>query len=202
MSKKRSILLAVLLVMVMVIATAIPVAADTTATVTVTAVPAFVSITTNATGGGAWTINGIVGINGTGTGVLLPNTTYYANYQDNSTWPSSTVATNECYIGLGNTSTVNINIAANMADFTGGAAPMTNGAGTAGANAFAAWISEEGSAWPGDKVVLTTSTGSTFWTSGSAGDDIGLVVEFATQTGDWTDATSQSSTIVLTATAS
>jgi hypothetical protein len=196
MSKKRSILLAVLLVMVMVIATAIPVAAATTATVTVTAVPAYISISTNS----SWTINGIVGAGGAGSGKILTSTTYYSNYQGDTTAPSSTVAANECYVGLTNASNININVKADMANFTGGDA-MTNGTGTAGANAFAAWVSEEGSAWSG-KVQMDTTGSGTFWTSPSAGDDIGLVFQVNTQTGDWASATSQSSTITLTATAS
>ena len=196
MGKRRSMLLAVLLVMVMVIATAIPVAAATTATVTVTAVPAYISIATNS----SWTINGIDGAGGAGSGLILTSTTYYANYQGNTTAPSATVAANECYVGVTNDSTIDINVAADMANFTGGDA-MTNGSGTAGANAFAAWVQVEGGSW-GSKVQMDATGSGTFWTTSTPGDDKGIVFQVDTQTGDWASAASQSSTITLTATAS
>jgi hypothetical protein len=193
MSKKRSILLAVLLVMVMVIATAIPVAAATTATVTVTAVPAYVTISTDNT---TWAIDGL-----TGDSRILTDTAYYSNPLGDTTSPSATVLDTECYNTITNGSNININVAASMIDFSGGDTMTNSGTTSNGATTFAAYVCESGAAYSSKVNMLTSGTGA-FWTSSSAGDDIKVVFEVETRSDPWDSASTMTSTITLTATAS
>jgi hypothetical protein len=190
---KRLVIAILLAVALLVIPVSVALAA-TTADVTVYATPSYVSISIAPT---SWTINDVAG----GGGLLDINTTYYSNDLGDTTAFSDPVTDAECHHALTNDSTVNINLKADMTDFTGGTDPMTNGNGTAGANAFAAWVCESGANWSA-KVIMDTSGSTVFWTSSSAGDDIEVAFAVQTQTGDWTGGGQQTSTITLTATSS
>ena len=192
---KRLFISSILALALMVVPVAGALAAPT-ATVNVTAVPSFISISISPTD---WTMNGI-----NGSGVLDIDTTYYSKASGSETLTFSDPVTDaECYHAVTNTSGIDVNLKADMANFANGIAPMTNGGGTAGANAFAAWVCEGGSAadWSTDKVVMETTGSGTFWASSTPGADIEVAFGVQTQTSAWTDATSQASTITLTATA-
>jgi len=193
---KRLLISSILALALMVVPVAGALAAPT-ATVTVTAVPSFISISISPT---TWTMNNV---DGDGTGVLDINTTYYSNTVLDTTAFSDPVTDAECWHAVTNTSGINITLKADMANFANGTVPMTNGSGTAGANAFAAWVCEgDGVAdWPTDMVIMKTTLSDVFWSSSTPGDDIEVAFAVQTQTVAWTDATSQSSTITLTATA-
>jgi len=192
---KRLFISSILALALMVVPVAGALAAPTT-TVNVTAVPSFISISIDNSD---WTINGI-----NGSGVLDKDTTYYSKASGSETATFSDPVTDaECWNAITNTSGIDIDLKADMADFGGGTVPMTNGHGTAGANAFAAWVCEGGSVadWSTDKVVMDTTGSGTFWTSSTPGADIKVAFGVQTQTGDWTDAASQTTQITLTATA-
>lgn len=143
----KRLLISVILAIALAIVPASGVLAGTTATVTVTAVPSYIDISIDNT---EWLLNGI-----SGSGVLDIGTTYYSKASGSETEMFSDPVTDaECWHTVTNSSTVSITLKADMADFTGGATPMTNGDGTAGASAFAAWVSESGSSWSSDKVVM------------------------------------------------
>jgi len=190
---KRLLISSILALALLMVPVAGVLAAEDTATVNVTAVPSFVSISISNTD---WTINEI-----SGSGVLTKDTTYYSKASGDETLTFSDPVTDaECWHTVTNDSSVNITLKADMSNFSSGTDPMTNGNGTAGANAFAAWVSESGSDWSTDKVVMNTTGSITFWTSSSAGDDIKIGFGVQTQTGDWTGGGAQTSTIILTAT--
>lgn len=166
--------------------------AGTTANVDVTAVPSLVDVSiSNA----SWTINGI-----NGNGAIEANQTYYSQKtQGETTVFGDPVLTANCWNVVTNNSTVNITLKADMADFAGGTVPMTNGDGTQGANAFAAWVCAAGSNWSTQKQIMKTTNSTVFWTSSSAGDDIEIGFGVQTQSGAWSDYTTQTTTILLTA---
>lgn len=191
----KRLVISFIVAMALVIIPVSGVLALTTAEVTVTAVPSYVGITIDNT---AWTLNGI-----SGSGLLAINTTYYSKASGAETTTFSDPVTDaECWHTVTNDSSVNITLKADMSNFTGGTDPMTNGNGTAGANAFAAWVCESGVNWSTEKVVMNTTGSGTFWTSTTAGDDIKVGFGVQTQTGDWTGGGSQTSTITLTGAAS
>ena len=163
-----------------------------TATVNVTAVPSFISISIDNPD---WTINGI-----NGGGVLDIDTVYYSQKTlAETTIFGEPVSAANCQNTVTNTSGIDITLKADMANFGGGTVPMTNGSGTAGANAFAAWVCESGVNWSTEMVVMETTGSGIFWTSSTPGDNIEVAFGVQTQTGAWTDGDSQSSTITLTA---
>ena len=123
----KKTLLAMLLALALVVVPVGSALADTSQDVTVTATPSYISI---ANAPGTWTINGL-----DGSGVIEPNTTYYANPDgtDDVTPPSATVFAIECNFQITNTSSVATDITVTWGDFTGGGADMTNSnAGTNG----------------------------------------------------------------------
>jgi hypothetical protein len=189
---KRLVISVIVAVVLLMIPVSVALAAEDTAQVTVTAVPSYVSISINP---GSWTINGI-----SGSGVLEIDTIYYSKDSGSETTAfGDPVVAGNCEHAITNDSTVNITLKADMSNFTGGDA-MTNGGGSNGASAFAAWVCESGANWSSDQVVMNTSGSSVFWTSSSAGDDISVAFAVETQTGAWSSGDSMSSTITLTAT--
>ena len=129
-----------------------------TATVTVTAVPSYIDISIDNS---SWTLNGI-----NGSGVLAINTTYYSKASGDETVTFSDPVTDaECWNTVTNSSSINVTLKADMSNFANGSAPMTNGAGTAGANAFAAWVCASGDDWSTDKKIMKTTGSDIFWTS-------------------------------------
>ena len=190
----KKLVISVVLAVALVIVPASGVLAVDTAEVTVTAVPSYIDISISNT---AWTLNGI-----SGSGALAINTTYYSQKtQSETTVFGDPVLIANCQNLVTNSSGINITLKADMSNFANGTVPMTNGNGTAGANAFAAWVCAAGSNWSAAEV-MQTSGSTIFWTSSSAGDDIDVAFGVQTQTGAWTDATSQESTITLTGVAS
>ncbi|MBA7625534.1 hypothetical protein ES703_32965 [subsurface metagenome] len=190
----KRLVISVIVAMALVIIPVSGVLAATTAEVTVTAVPSYVGITIDNT---AWTLNGI-----SGSGLLAKDTTYYsqATLSETTAFGDPVLAAN-CWHTVTNDSSVNITLKGDMSVFSGGTDPMTNGNGTAGANAFAAWVCEaDGVAdWSTDKVVMDTTGSGTFWTSASPGDDIKVAFGVQTQTNAWDQADDQTTTILLTA---
>lgn len=167
--------------------------AATTQDVTVTAQPAFVSIANTPT---TWTINGIGG----GSARIAPSTTYYSNPSGNTTAPSATVVDGECLFAVTNTSSVATNIVVNFPNHSGGDA-STNGNGTAGANAFAAFGYVSGQLLS-SKVTLQAAGSANLISSLAATTDFKWGIQYNSQTGAWTSGTSMTSTVTMTATAS
>lgn len=191
---KRKILVGILIaLMITTILPALPIHAATYVDITVTATPAYVTITTSNT---TWTINDIVN-----AGVIDPDTIYYSNPVGDTTSPSATVAANEGYFGIENDSSVNINIVADMEDFSGGDANMANSeTGSNGATDYGAYSYYEGMTYSGKVVVKTNATGSdTLWTSSSPGDDIDIGIEIETQSNAWAGSSSSTSTLKVSA---
>lgn len=130
----KRLLISVILVIALLVLPVSGVLAATSAEVTVTATPSYIAITNLPID---WTINGI-----TGNGLISENTTYYANTTNktsDTTAPSGTVVDDDCRFEVTNSSSVNITLTVNFANFTGGDA-MTNGnTGSANATAFGAY---------------------------------------------------------------
>ena len=190
-------LISVLMALVLVIAPAIGANAASTATVTVTAVPSFLDISVAPT---TWTINGI-----DGNGTIATNTVYYANPAGSSgdvTAPNATIVDGDCQFTATNSSTVPVNIAINMSDFSGGNAMTNNGTGysTNGATTYGASVYVSGLAWPGGAVTAAASSSSNSITSLAASGTKKFGVAIKTRTDAWTAGTSLTSTITLTAT--
>lgn len=164
--------------------------ADTSAEVTVTAVPTYVSITNSPN---AWTINGL-----TGDGKIDKATTYYSNPGGDEVAPSATVVDGECRFTVNSTSSVNINLTINFANFTGGDA-MTNGnSGAGGVGTFGAKSYFSGTAWEGDAVIAQNSGSDVAYANMSAGEIMwGLMV--AVQTDDFTSGESMEAAVNISA---
>ena len=164
-------------------------------TVEVTATPSFVGISNSPD---TWTLNGISGDN-----IISANTTYYANPQGDTTAPSTTVATNECYFTITNTSSDNINVTIDINDFAGGSDPMTNSdTGSAGPTSFGAYTWYEGMTYANKVIAKTTTTGSDIlYSSLDANNDLKWGMEITTQQNAWTGGTSSTATITITVTA-
>ena len=200
MNHRKRALLSMLLVLLVMVVSAIPVAAATSATVTVTVVPSYVSISINST---SWAVNRLLG----GTNSTATSTTYYSNplWGGNTTAPSNPVTAAEAaYSLITNTSTVPIDLVANMGDFSSAGNPMENsnsGVSSPGAGTFGASIAVEGVNWSSATTMQATGS-SAFKTSLAATTDIALVFGLAMQTGEWPDGDTQTSTITITATAS
>ena len=164
-------------------------------TVEVTATPSFVGISNSPD---TWTLNGISGDN-----IISANTTYYANPQGDTTAPSTTVATNECYFTITNTSSDNINVTIDINDFAGGSDPMTNSNdGSNGPTSFGAYTWYEGMTYANKVIAKTTTTGSDIlYSSLDANNDLKWGMEITTQQNAWTGGTSSTATITITVTA-
>jgi len=188
---KRSIISIVLAVALL----AIPVSgafAATSQNVAVTATPSFVSIANTPAD---WTINGI-----TGSGVIVESTTYYSNPIGDTVAPSATVVDGECRFAVTNTSTVATNIVVNFPNHTGGDA-STNGSGTAGASAFAAFGYVSGELLSNKVTLLATGSGNLI-SAQAATTNFKWGMQYDSQTGTWTSGTGMTSTVVMTAAAS
>lgn len=194
--KKRG-WLPILVAVVLAIAIALPVMAASSQDVTVTADPAFISVS-NAPG--TWTLNGL-----TGDSEIRPNTLYYSNPGGDTTPPSNPVIDGECRFTFTNdaASTVNVDIAVTMGNFSGGDANMTNGDdGTNGATQYGAFSWVSGDAYPALKQIIKTS--------GSTEVQTGIVptgtqkwgAEVETQTNDWAGADASTATMTISATES
>ena len=191
---KRKILVGILVaVIINVMAPCLVANAATYADVTVTATPAYLAISTTNT---TWTVNGI-----TGSGVIEPDTVYYSNPQGDTVSPSATVDTDEGYFHISNDSTVNINLIADMEDFSGGDANMANSElGTNDTTSYGAYSYYEGMTYSSKVIVKTNATGSaTLWTSSSPGDDIDIGIEIETQSNAWAGGSSSTSTLKISA---
>lgn len=193
---KRRIIVGILTALLLSILIAPHAQAATYQDVTVTATPSYIAI---SNGQATWTLNGI-----TGSGVIEPDTIYYANPLGDTTPPSATVGATEGYFPITNTSTVNITLVVDMENFTGGDANMTNSElGTNGATTYGAYSWYEGQTYSSKVIVKTNATGSdTLWTSSTPGDDIDLGAEVETQTNAWAGGSSSTATMKITAAAS
>ena len=192
---KRLIISFVLAVALLVVPIAGALAADDT--VTVTATPSFLGITNSP---GAWTLNNATG---SGTGVIEPATTYYANPLGEESAPSATVLAGECLFTITNTSSVDTYVVINIENFTGGSDEMTNSnAGTNGTGIFGAYSWYEGMTYPDDRVVAqTNAAGSDNLTDNlTANTDLNWGMEVLTQTNAWTGGTSSTAIITITVT--
>jgi hypothetical protein len=190
----KKTLIAILLALALAVIPATGVLAATSDTVTVTAVPSYISI--EEIGHTTWTINGI-----SGNGVINTSTTYYANPGGDTTAPSATVAAGECYFEIDNTSTVAIDITVDFDNFSGGTSPMTNSnTGSAGATSFGAYSWYEGLTYT-SKVIAKDSGSDVLKDEHPADTDLKWGVEISTQTDAWSEGTTQTSTITISAVA-
>lgn len=194
----RKIIVAVVLALVLVASAAIPAFAATTQDVTVTATPAIVSISNSPTD---WTMNDS-GATTPGDDAIRKATTYYSNDNDNTAAPSATVLDGECRFTVTNDGTVAIDIAISMSDFTGGTDAMLNSDGGtpgAGEGVFGTEAYVSGELLSAAQAITVVGTADVITSLAAAGTkDWGL--EIATQTDDFTDPTSTTSTVTLTAT--
>jgi len=192
MRKKLLRILPVVIALVAIFAFSVPAMAATTATVTVTAQPAFIAISIVQN---TWTINGIVN-----DGYIEPDTVYYSNPQGDTTALTATVAANEGYFDVTNTSSVDIDLTVDMGNFTGGTDNMTNSdLGSNDTTKYGAYSYYEGCTYADDKVIVQTTASDVLWTSSSPGDDIDLGVVLETQSNAWTAGDSSTATITITA---
>jgi hypothetical protein len=189
-------ILGILLVIVSVLSFSIPVSAATTAPVTVTQQFAFIGISNSAS---AYTLNS----DNSGTGLVAPSTTYWSNPLGSTTSPTATVVDGECEWTLTNSSNIDIDLTANMADFSGSGVNSTNSnAGTAGATSFGASTYISG-ALLSAKVVLKTSGSDPMLASvAPATTSIKWGIEFLTQTNAAGNGNASTSVLLITATAS
>jgi hypothetical protein len=208
--KKLLRLLVPLLVLAALIIPAIPASAATYDTITVTATPAFMSISLENLGTGAddaWLVNGFA--SSPGDGYVDTSTTYFANPLGDKKSPADEtasegadkVANGECGFGVTDTSTVVIQLKAKMSDFSDGDA-MTNGAGTPGENAYAAWVWKSGDTYSTGKKIIPTTDSDAFFTGTIAGDGdilIGFTLSTKTDEDGWTSGTTETATLTITA---
>ena len=169
--------------------------AATTATVTVTQQVAYIAISNSAA---TYTLNSDA--SSAHINYVQPNTTYYSNpggVAGSGTAPSTTVVDGECEWTLTNSSTVAVDLTANMANFAGGSDNSTNGNGTAGATAYAAWTYWSGVALA-SKVVCNSSGSSTAYSNLAASGTKKWGLMFGTQTNAWTGSSSATSALTVT----
>lgn len=194
----RKILVSAVLALVLMVSAAVPAFAATTQDVTVTATPAIVSISNTPTD---WTMNDSTAIT-PGDDAIRKATTYYSNDADNTVAPASTVIDANCRFTVTNDGTVAVNIAISMSHFSGGTDAMLNSdGGTAGAGAgvFGAEAYVSGELLSAAPAITVAGTANVITNLAAAGaKKWGL--EIATQTDDFTDSTSTTSTVTLTAT--
>jgi hypothetical protein len=186
---------------------AIPVSsvlADTSADVTVTAAPGYLSISNTPD---TWTINALGG--GAESGLIKPDTTYYANPitdGDDTIPPSATVVDTECNFTVTNDGNIDVDLAVTWGDFTGGGAAMANinqDAGdnnvTNGATDYLAYCWYEGMTYA-NKVLVKAAGSDLMYTDGLAGSaELDWGVEILTRTDAWSSDVSSTSTLTITA---
>jgi len=162
--------------------------------VNITAAPSYISFSSAPT---TWTLNGI-----TGSGTIIPNTTYYSNPLGDTTAPAgATVADAECQFTWTNDSSVNITITVNCGAFTGGSCDMTNGnSGSPGATTYGAYAWYSGMTYA-NKVQIDSSGSGTLYTTVAAGADKKWGAELTTRTNAWAGGTSSTATMVISAVA-
>lgn len=187
----RKIIVATVLALVLVVSVAVPVFAATAADVDVTATPAFVSITNLPT---TWTINGVA----SGDSLIRPTTTYYSNPLGDETAPASTVDDADCEFTVTNDGSVNVNIAIDFPDFTAGDAMTNGGTGDGGVGTFGTKGYVSGELLSAAVVLLATGTPTVISDLAPGSKKWGIML--ATQTDDFTSATSMTATVTLTAT--
>lgn len=202
---KKSKILAILLVVSIISALIIasPAMAASAQNVTVTAQPAYITITNT---GGPWTLNGYATV--PGDGYISPSTTYYSNKTGDTAAPHATTVQADCGFHISaDGSNVILKLFVTMTDFTGGGANMTNGAGTPGVGAYAAFCYTYGTGsnattWPGSKITVGTSinAGTPVYTGSVAGDATALYwgVALTTQSGDFSSGSSSTATLTIT----
>ena len=159
-------------------------------TVVVTATPAYVSISNDVD----WVIND-VDLN-TGK-TIVPSTTYYSNPLGDTTAPQTTVDDTDCLFTVTNTSTVATNIVVNFPNHSGGDT-STNGSGTAGANAFAAFGYVSGVAFSSKVTLLASGSGNLISALGAT-TNFKWGIQYDSQTGAWGSGDAMSSTVTITA---
>ena len=187
----KRLIISVILAMVLLVLPAGGVFAASTATVNVTATPSMIEISINNPD---WTINGI-----SGTGLLDVDTFYYSQAsQSETTIFGEPVSAANCRNLVTNSSTVDITLKADMANFSSGDAMTNAGDGANAANVYAAFVQAAGSNWSTAQIMETTGS-TVFWTSSSPGEDIEVAFGVETQTGAWGSGTSMTSSILLTA---
>jgi len=191
--KRNRLIIGVILAVALAIVPASGALAATSQNVAVTATPAFISIANTPTD---WDINDVAGATGK---TIAPSTTYYSNPLGDTTPPAATVVDGSCRFTVTNTSSVITNIVTNFPNHTGGDA-STNGSGTAGANAFAAFGYVSGQLLSAKVTLLNTGSGDLISNlAASTGFLWGM--QYDSQTGAWASGTNMTSTVVMTATA-
>ena len=186
-------LIAIVVSLVFLLIPATPVLAATSDDVVVTAQPAFVGIS-NAPD--TWLLNGI-----NGTGLVEPDTLYYANPGAGDTVaPSATVTDAECYFTLTDSSTVDIDVTVTCGNFTGGGADMTNSnSGANGATTYGAyaWYSSMNYSL---KVIMKCTGSDDLITSSSGNFKWGAEIE--TRTNAWDSGDNSTTNMTISASAS
>ena len=193
----KKLILVIMLVVMMTLGLTGMALAATSDTITVTATPAFVGISNSPA---TWLINGINGApaDKVGDGKIRRNILYYANPLGDRTAPSATVLDAECQFTITNTSNVHTDISVNFPDFVGGDAMTNSNLGSNGVGAFGAYAWYSGMTYANK--VIAKDTGSDILLS-----DLGEAtnkkwgLEVKTQTGAWTDPTSMTSSVVVSA---
>jgi len=168
-----------------------------TDTVEVTATPSFVGMSNLPI---TWTLNNATG---SGTGVIEPATTYYANPLGDTTAPAGVdVATGECNFTITNNSSVDTNVTIDISNFTGGSDEMTNSdLGTNGAGIFGAYSWYDGMTYANKVIAKTTGSAILYPNLPSTTTQLKWGMEVTTQSDAWTGGTSSTATITITVTA-
>ena len=205
----RKILVSAVLALVLVTSAAVPAFAADYADVTVTATPLYLSITnTNDDTNNLWTINNLGTGSESGKGVILTNTTYYANPIDDdhdTTAPNNTsVIDTECYFIVTNVAGASpCDLVITWGTFSGGGANMTNSdAGTNTGTTYGAWAYYSGMAdySTTGKVLVKASASDTLYTAGLAADtSLKWGVAILTQQDGWSSGDPSTSTLTITA---
>lgn len=137
-----------------------------------------------------------------GSGIVLPNTTYYSNPLGSTTSPTVGGATDaQCEWTLTNTSTAAIDLTCLMSDYSGGGSASTNSNnGTNGATSYGAKSYFSGQA-SGSWVVIKTAGSSVGYSNLAANTNIKWGFLELTQTNYGSSATGSTSILLITATA-
>jgi hypothetical protein len=137
-----------------------------------------------------------------GSGIVMPNTTYYSNPLGSTTSPTTSGATDaQCEWTLTNTSSMAIDLTCTMPDYSGGGSNSTNSNdGTNGATSFGAKSYFSGQA-SGSWVVMKSSGSSVGYSNLAANTNIKWGFLELTQTTLGTSVTGSTSIITITATA-
>ena len=162
------------------------------ANVTVTGTPSFIAITNTPN---TWTINGL-----TGSGFMLPSTTYYANNASDVTAPSATVLDAECRFVVTNvSSTVPLDLTVNIPDFAGGDIMTNSDTGSNGPTTFGAYSWCSGMTY--SSKVVAKASGSAVMKDEWSGSTLKWGAEIKTRSDAWITGATMTSTMVITATA-